>query len=65
MASNPSRPGAAAIVAALLFPPLGVFLDRGITTDFWITLGLTCLGVVPGVAYALFTLLRPRPQYAG
>ena len=49
-----------AIVAAILLPPLGVFLDRGITPAFWITVALTCLGFVPGVLFALFTLWRPQ-----
>lgn len=49
-----------AIVAAVLLPPLGVFLDRGITPAFWITVVLTCLGFVPGVVFALFTILWPR-----
>ena len=49
-----------AIVAAILLPPLGVFLDRGITPAFWITVALTCLGFVPGVIFALFTILLPR-----
>lgn len=49
-----------AIIAAILLPPLGVFLDRGITPAFWITVLLTCLGFVPGVVFALFTVLRPK-----
>jgi uncharacterized membrane protein YqaE (UPF0057 family) len=47
----------AAIVGAVLLPPLGVFLDRGMGRDFWITAGLTCLAWLPGVAYALWTVL--------
>jgi uncharacterized membrane protein YqaE (UPF0057 family) len=53
-----------AIVAAILLPPLGVFLDRGITPAFWITVALTCLGFVPGVIFALFTILRPSEAAA-
>ena len=49
-----------AIIAAILLPPLGVFLDKGITPAFWITVLLTCLGFVPGVLFALFTILRPK-----
>jgi uncharacterized membrane protein YqaE (UPF0057 family) len=49
-----------AIIAAILLPPLGVFLDRGITPAFWLTVVLTCLGFVPGVLFALFTIIRPR-----
>jgi uncharacterized membrane protein YqaE (UPF0057 family) len=50
-----------AIIAAILLPPLGLFLDRGITPAFWIAVVLTCLGYVPGVIYALVTILRTRP----
>jgi uncharacterized membrane protein YqaE (UPF0057 family) len=50
----------AAIIAAILLPPLGVFLARGLGPSFWIAALLTCMGFVPGVAYALFTLLRPE-----
>jgi uncharacterized membrane protein YqaE (UPF0057 family) len=49
-----------AIIAAILLPPLGVFLDRGITPAFWISVALTCLGFVPGVIYALVIILMPR-----
>ncbi|HEY0446289.1 MAG TPA: YqaE/Pmp3 family membrane protein [Allosphingosinicella sp.] len=53
------------IVAALLLPPLAIFLTRGVTRDFWIAFALTCLGYLPGVAFTFFTLLRrpaePRP----
>ncbi len=48
------------IIAAILLPPLGVFLRQGIGRDFWITVVLTVIGWVPGVAYALFVILRPR-----
>ena len=50
-----ARPGA--VVGAVLLPPLGVFLDRGLGRDFWIACGLTCLAWVPGVAFALWTVL--------
>ena len=52
------RPGA--IVAAILLPPLGVFLDRGIGPAFWIAAALTLLFFVPGILFALFAILRPR-----
>jgi len=53
-----------AIVAAILLPPLGVFLDQGITPAFWITVLLTCLGFVPGVIFALATILLPHRRHA-
>lgn len=54
------------IIAAILLPPLGLFLDRGITADFWIAAALTCLGFVPGVVYALIAIARrDRPVVSG
>ena len=46
------------IVAALLLPPLAIFLGEGVTRNFWIAFGLTCLGYLPGVAFALYVLLK-------
>ena len=55
-----SNPGAAAIIAAVLLPPLGVFLARGLTPAFWVSVLLTLLGWVPGVIFALVAVLRPN-----
>jgi uncharacterized membrane protein YqaE (UPF0057 family) len=54
------RPGL--IVAALLLPPLAIFLDEGVTRNFWITFALTCFGLIPGVIYAFVVLLRKVPE---
>ena len=64
MASNRSGIGAAAIVAALFLPPLSVFLDRGITPAFWIATLLTLTFFVPGVIFALVTILKPSKRLA-
>jgi uncharacterized membrane protein YqaE (UPF0057 family) len=53
-------PGPGAIVAAVLLPPLGIFLARGLAPEFWIGVVLTLLGWLPGVIFALFVLLRPK-----
>jgi uncharacterized membrane protein YqaE (UPF0057 family) len=54
-----ATPGA--IIAAILLPPLGVYLGDGVVgRDFWIAVALTCLGWLPGVVWALFTVFRPR-----
>ena len=51
----------ARILAAVLLPPLGVFLARGIGATFWFSCLLTLLGYVPGVVYALWAVLSgPR-----
>ena len=51
------------IVAALLLPPLALFLREGVTRNFWVAIGLTCLGYLPGVAFAFYALLK-RPAAA-
>lgn len=58
--ANGQAPGAAAIVAALLLPPLGVYLLYGLSAPFWIAAALTCIGFVPGVVFALVMLFRPN-----
>lgn len=58
MAEGPSL---GALIAAVLLPPLGVFLIRGLGPEFWIAAGLTVLGWIPGLAFALFAILRPAP----
>lgn len=50
------------IVAAVLLPPLGAYLARGPGRDFLITCGLTVLGFLPGVGYALWTVLSDEPR---
>jgi uncharacterized membrane protein YqaE (UPF0057 family) len=52
------------IVAALLLPPLALFLSEGVTRNFWIAFGLTCLGYLPGVVFAFYALLK-RPAAPG
>ena len=48
------------VIAAVLLPPLGVFLARGIGTPFWIGLALTIVGWLPGVIFALAVQINPR-----
>ena len=48
------------IVAALLLPPLALFLDEGVSRNFWIDVALTCLGFLPGMIFALFVLIAKR-----
>lgn len=53
MSASPAR-----IAAAILLPPLGVYLARGAGRDFAIACGLTLLGWLPGAAFALWTVCR-------
>lgn len=59
-AREDGRLNPAALVAAVLLPPLGLFLDRGITPAFWIAAVLTCLAFLPGIIFALIAILAPR-----
>lgn len=54
-----AKPSPWAVVAAILLPPLGVFLVRGLTPAFWLTLILTLVGWLPGALLALALLLVP------
>lgn len=49
------------IAAAALLPPLGVYLARGAHQAFLVACGLTLLGFLPGVLYALWIVLRDPP----
>ena len=53
------QPSAAAVIAAILLPPLGIFLARGLGPIFWIGTLLTILFWVPGILFALAVVLRP------
>lgn len=53
------------IIAALLLPPLAVFLDQGVSRNFWIDFALTCLGFVPGVIFALIVLIARHRAASG
>ncbi|MGB3135308.1 MAG: YqaE/Pmp3 family membrane protein [Nodosilinea sp.] len=46
------------IVAAILLPPLGVFLQEGIGTQFFINILLTLLGYIPGIIHAVWIIVK-------
>lgn len=46
------------IVIAILLPPLGVFLQVGIGTQFWINVLLTLLGYIPGIIHAVWVIAK-------
>lgn len=56
-----TRAESVAVVAAILLPPLGVFLDQGITPNFWMAALFTIFFFFPGMLFAMFTVLRPKP----
>ena len=46
------------IIAAILLPPLGVFLEVGLGKHFWINIILTLLGYIPGIVHAVWVIAR-------
>ena len=46
------------IIASVLLPPLGVFLQVGIGKAFWINIVLTLLGYIPGIIHAIWTIAK-------
>jgi uncharacterized membrane protein YqaE (UPF0057 family) len=58
------RAGPGRVAAAVLLPPLGVYLHRGPGRQFAIACGMTVLGFLPGVGYALITLFKPEAHEA-
>ncbi len=52
------------IIAAILLPPLGVFLTLGLSPAFLINVGLTILGYVPGIIHALWVVLKSYEREA-
>lgn len=46
------------ILSAIVLPPLGVFLTMGLGFTFFLNVGLTLLGYVPGIIHALWVVLK-------
>jgi uncharacterized membrane protein YqaE (UPF0057 family) len=46
------------IIIAILLPPLGVFLQVGISKHFWINILLTILGYIPGIVHAVWVIAK-------
>jgi uncharacterized membrane protein YqaE (UPF0057 family) len=47
-----------ALILAIIFPPLGVLLKRGLDLQFLINLVLTLFGWLPGIIHALYIVLK-------
>ena len=50
------------IIAAVVVPPLGVFLQMGFGGHFWLNLLLTLFGYSPGIIHALWVIPRDPRQ---
>lgn len=48
------------ILLAIIFPPLGVYLQTGVTRTFWINVILTLLGYIPGIIHAVYVITKQR-----
>jgi uncharacterized membrane protein YqaE (UPF0057 family) len=53
------------VLAAIILPPLGVFLQVGFGGHFWLNLLLTLLGYIPGIIHALWVIARYPKLPAG
>ena len=46
------------IIFAILLPPVGTFMEVGLTGHFWLNIVLTILGYIPGIIHALYVILK-------
>jgi len=46
------------IIAAIILPPLGVFLQVGLSKHFWLNILLTLLGYIPGIIHAVWIIAK-------
>jgi len=46
------------IIASVIIPPLGVFLRVGLGFHFWLNIGLTLLGYIPGLVHAIWIIAK-------
>lgn len=48
------------ILCAIFLPPVGAYLQVGISTHFWINIVLTLLGGIPGILHALWLVFTKK-----
>lgn len=46
------------IICAIILPPLGTFLEVGLSRQFWLNILLTLLGYIPGIVHAVYIIAR-------
>lgn len=46
------------VLFAILIPPIGVFLDKGIGTHLFVNIVLTMFGYIPGIIHGLIIVGR-------
>lgn len=45
------------LILSILLPPVGVFMQVGLTAQFWVNVLLTLLGYIPGIIHAVYIIL--------
>ena len=45
------------VILAIILPPVGVFLQVGLSFHFFLNIVLTIIGFVPGIIHALWIIL--------
>ena len=48
------------LILAIFLPPVGAFLQVGVSTHFWINIVLTLLGGIPGVIHAVWLVVTKK-----
>ena len=48
------------LICAIILPPLGVFLQVGLSKQFFINVLLTLLGYLPGIVHAVWIIIRVK-----
>lgn len=48
------------LIAAIIIPPLGVFMQVGIGKHFWLNILLTLLGYLPGIVHAVWVIAKNK-----
>ncbi|WP_417390816.1 YqaE/Pmp3 family membrane protein [Gimesia sp.] len=56
--STSSIPLALRIIIAILLPPVAVFLQVGMSMHFWLNIGLTLCGYIPGLVHGLWVVIK-------
>jgi uncharacterized membrane protein YqaE (UPF0057 family) len=46
------------IIFSIILPPLGVFLQVGLSAQFFLNILLTILGYIPGIIHAVWIIAR-------
>lgn len=46
------------VIFAIIFPPVGVFMERGVSGTLFLNILLTILGYIPGIIHALYVIMK-------